>query len=88
MSRSRKHTPSCNVVKPDGAFKRFFNKRLRKMPLDAIPSGGAYKRLNESWMIHDWREVGPSFVNYCKLYERDPTDPEVRYGYERIWLLK
>ncbi len=88
MSRSRRHHPVCNVVKPDGKFKKFFNRRVRRTPIDAIPSGNSYRKLGESWMIHDCREYGLSYIEYCRRYGHDASDPEVRYEYERMWVNK
>lgn len=91
MSRSYKHTPSCNVVKPDGSFKRFFNRRLRRSHMLDLPQGNAYRKLNETWKIHDWRQVGVSFGDYCRSRHafgfHEPPDVQ-RDDYERYYLRK
>jgi len=67
MTRSRKKTPCCHIVKRDGWYKGLFNRKLRRQPIDwaegvsAIPDGNAYRRANESWLIDDWKDVGTTF---------------------------
>jgi len=55
MTRSRKKTPCCHIVKRDGWWKKAFNKRIRRM--QDVPDGNAYRRANESWLIDDWKCV-------------------------------
>ena len=67
MSRSRKKTPCCHIVKREPEYKAIFNRQLRRQPIDwgegvsSIPDGGAYRRANESWLIDDWKAVGTTF---------------------------
>lgn len=77
MSRSYKHTPSCNCIKPDSSMKRIFNRKLRRTGQLDIPSGNAYRKMNESWEIHDWRVVGYSYARFRDhCIEHDPEFDE------------
>lgn len=58
MSRSRKKYPVYKEKSRPGVrkfFKRKFNKRLRQKGWMDIDSGMAYKKLNESYDICDFR---------------------------------
>lgn len=89
MSRSRKKTPCCNVVKPDGSWKRYFNRKVRHSGGLDVPSGNYYRRMNESYRIHDCRDVGRTFLDYSTI--RTPgMVPELhtRDFYERCYIRK
>ena len=85
MARSRKLTPCCHIAGHDSWWKRIFNKRLRRNPIDhregmsAIQDGMAYKRANESWDISDCKAVGTSFED-SHFDDRD--------GYEKWYIRK
>jgi len=85
MSRSRKKTPCCHIVKRDGFYKGIFNRKLRRQPIDwdegvsSVPDGMAYRKANESWLIDDWKAVGTTF-------EESHTDDRNRY--ERWYIRK
>ena len=70
MTRSYKHTPCCHCAGHDGSWKRIFNRKLRREPIDyiegvsSLPDGMAYKRANESWDISDLKEVGTTPDEY------------------------
>lgn len=55
MSRSfKKHC--WEKCAGDPSFKKIFNRKLRRTTkLDEIPNGKAYKKMNESWEIWDYR---------------------------------
>ena len=72
MSRSYKKTPSCHVVKRDGWYKKHYNRKLRRTHLLDIPSGNAYRKMNESWNIDDFHEVGLSYERF--------RDSQIRMG--------
>lgn len=55
MSRSFKKHPGWTDNSDAKTDKRLANKRVRKH-LD-IPSGNAYKKLYETWDIHDWKYI-------------------------------
>ena len=78
MSRSYKHTPSCHHVKKDTWWKKHFNHVIRHV--DDIPSGNAYRRINEPWLIADWHEVS---TTYREVEEWLTVDE-----YERLYLRK
>lgn len=88
MTRSRKKTPCCHVVKPDPWYKPIFNRKLRRNPIDfdegvsTIPDGMAYRRANESWLIYDWKDVGTTFEQFHDDGEDD------RNWYERCYIRK
>lgn len=85
MSRSRKKTPCCHIVKKDTWFKRHFNRKLRRAPIDfgegvsSLPDGNAYRKANESWLIDDWRSV---HVSFGEFWSDDRND------YERWYIRK
>ena len=70
MTRSRKKTPCCHIVKKEPEYKAIFNRKLRRNPIDwdegvsTVPDGGAYRKANESWLIDDWKSVGTTFEEY------------------------
>ena len=70
MSRSRKKTPCCHIVKKEPWYKGHFNRKLRRRPIDwdegvsSIPDGMAYRKANESWIIDDFKSVGVTFAEY------------------------
>lgn len=88
MSRSRKKTPCCHCAGHDGSWKRIYNRKLRRNPVDmregvsAIPDGMAYRRANESWEISDMKEVGTTFEEVCEIADGD------RNWYERWYIRK
>lgn len=56
MSRSYKKTPKLAVAE-DKAYKKIFNRRIRRNHLaDNLSDGGAYKKLNDPWDICDYKE--------------------------------
>ena len=67
MTRSRKKTPCCHIVKKDGWYKSHFNRLLRRHPINyddgvsSIPDGKAYRKAHETWLIDDWKCVGITF---------------------------
>ena len=66
MSRSRKHTPIFKL-KNDKDFKRWSNKMIRHKD---IPSGGAFRKVMNSWDICDYKEVLYSInPQYAYLYD-------------------
>lgn len=64
MSRSCKKTPSCHVVKRDGWYKKHYNRKLRRAHKLDIPSGNAYRKMNEPWNIDDFHEIGLSYERF------------------------
>ena len=54
MSRSYKKLPVCKDGGPkwNKFAKRVANKKVRNTPV--IPNGRAYKKVYETWNIHDW----------------------------------
>lgn len=87
MSRSYKKHPVCNFVKPDGSWKKIYNRKVRRI-LD-VPSGNWYRKLGESWNIHDWRAYGPSFESFCDSYARwHDGDRPARDLYDRCYRRK
>lgn len=88
MSRSRKKTPCCHCAGHDGSWKRIFNRKLRRNPIDmregvsTLPDGMAYRRANESWEISDLKEVGTTFDDVREIADGD------RNWYERCYVRK
>ena len=91
MSRSYKKNEICN----DGSAgttkrsKRFANKTVRKS--EDVPSGGAYKKVSETWDIHDysirwtWEEAVKDWEEGRNSYlkEKYPTLEEYRQYWEK-----
>ena len=91
MSRSRKKTPCCNGVKPDGSWKAIYNRKVRRNRDPYFPNGNCYRKMNESYNIHEWRVVGTTFLQYqtpTNIYGHDRTLDEKRLDYERYFLRK
>ena len=69
MSRSYKRTPRSGQQK-DKFFKRYYNKRLRKLPFECDLSGYAFKKYNNAYDICDYETVGISFEEYWRHLKR------------------
>ena len=63
MSRSFKHTPRSGDTK-DKFFKRYANRKVRRLPIDERPKGNAYKKVFCQYDICDYETVGTSFEQY------------------------
>lgn len=65
MGKSYKKNPFAGVTKTDGRWKKVFNRRLRRVPIDfyegvsALQDGCAFKRANETWEISDGKMRAP-----------------------------
>ena len=79
MSRSYKYTPRAGDKK-DKFFKKYSNRRLRKLPLEETYSHKTYKKANQSWNICDYESVGITFEEFWK--ERVGFWYRWRYQYE------
>jgi len=87
MSRSRKKTPCCHIVKKDTWWKGWFNRRIRRVPPDEeIPDGGYYRKMNCSYLIDDLPDVGRSLEDFWS--SRDCAEEERRDNYERFYIRK
>lgn len=69
MSRSYKRTPRSGEQK-DKFFKRYYNKKLRKLPFECALDNGTYKKYNCQWNICDYETVGISFERYWYYLKR------------------
>ena len=77
MSRSYKRTPR-NGEQKDKFFKRYYNKKLRKLPFECALDNGTYKKYNCQWDICDYETVGISFEYYWYHLKRRFHDrPEI-----------
>ena len=63
ISRSYKGTPRCGDTK-DKFFKRYANRKVRRLPIDERPKGNAYKKVFCQYDICDYETVGTSFEQY------------------------
>ena len=63
MSRSYKHTPRAGDTK-DKFFKKYANRKVRRLPIDERPKGNAYKKVFCQYDICDYETVGTSFEQY------------------------
>lgn len=85
MSRSFKKHPGFQIC-GDKSFKKIFNRRIRRAKkLDDIPNGGAYKKLNDSYEIADYKEIGPKWEEF---YEENKllNTPEEKGELYNMWL--
>lgn len=58
MSRSYKKVGHCKCERSCKKGKQFANRRLRRKGVNfEIPNGKAYKKLNESWDICDYKSI-------------------------------
>ena len=58
MSRSYKKVGHCKCERSCKKGKQSANKRLRRKDINfEIPNGKAYKKLNESWDICDYKSI-------------------------------
>ena len=70
MSRSYKHTPRSGKQK-DKYFKRYSNRKVRRLPIDEHPSKGkTYKKVLHDYSICDYETVGISFEEYWRHLKR------------------
>ena len=92
MARSRKKTPCCHCAGHDGSWKRIYNRKLRRNPIDydegvsSVQDGNAYKRVNESWEISDLKETHLAFEEY--LPGCFDSEEERRDNYEKFFIRK
>ena len=91
MTRSRKHTPCCHVAGHDGSWKRIYNRKVRRNPIDfyegvsTVQDGMAYRRMNESWEISDLKCVHVTVEDY---YDDDVDEADARNWYEHDYIRK
>lgn len=57
MSRSYKKTAWLSWTKKDSDYKRIYNKRIRRIPIDSLVNYGGYKKYNCPWNIQDLLEL-------------------------------
>lgn len=66
MSRSYKKHPVCVYNLDDSKeVKRFFNRKIRYKGLENYRAKGIYKKMNRSWMIHEFKDRC-SYDNFLK----------------------
>ena len=89
MSRSYKKHPYCTDSSPKTTKekKKFANKKVRNY--DDLPDGAAYKKISESWDIHDysdrwtWEEAKRAWEDKDSYYSKHyPTLKD----FYRYWL--
>lgn len=89
MARSRKKTPCCHCAGHDGSWKRIYNRRVRRNPIDfregvsSVQDGSAYRRMNESWEISDLKVTHLTYGEYVGGSEEDSRD-----DYDRSFIRK
>ena len=88
MSRSRKKHP---IIKDHGLGrnqKRTANKRVRKMKDNLTNKGNSYRKVSESWDIHDMC-VYSSKKDFLENWEKQyNTLQEAEIAYERYYCRK
>ena len=77
MSHSRKRSPVYKD-RPYKHAKRLANKRIRKC--HNVASYNAYKRIFNSYEIHDYRSYAGNFLLYCRKRRRWNL-----YDKEELW---
>ena len=79
MSRSFKHTPRSGDTK-DKFFKRYANRKVRRLPIDEHPKGNTYKKVFCHYDICDYETVGISFEQYWESLVKRWYNWEWRYS--------
>ena len=98
MSRSYKHTPRSGDQK-DRYFKRYANRRVRRLPIDEHPlKGNDYKKVFCQYEICDYETVGTSFEQYWEslvkrwyewMWRSEPfPDRDEAYDEYRRWFIR
>lgn len=98
LSRSRKHTPRSGDKKSK-FFKRYANRKIRKLPLEEFYSHKTYKKVFCSYDICDYESVGTTFEEYWKQkikwwhiwrykYEPYPSKAQAYKEYYKYFLKK
>ncbi len=78
MSRSYRHNYVFKTA-GDKSMKKLFNRRLRRSQrCRNIPSGGAYKRYNNSWEIADYVYRYNNYRDYRTQHEEFESEEESR----------
>lgn len=84
MSRSYKKYPSAG--NNDKFYKKYFNKKTRKIPLDENLNGGRYKKFQLKWYIMEGK--GFRCVSWKDFKEgKELPEEELKVLYHR-WFLK
>lgn len=95
MSRSHKKKPFCTdgSVKTTKHKKKIANRKVRNT--SNIPNGGSYKKVSESWNIHDYitRRTWEQFKNDWETgelssYYNNKTIDQIRQYWERYYKRK
>ena len=79
MSRSFKHTPRSGDTK-DKFFKRYANRKVRRLPIDEHLKGNTYKKVFCQYDICDYETVGISFEQYWESLVKRWYNWEWRYS--------
>lgn len=69
MSRSRKKHPWASCI-GDKSNKKLFNRKFRHTANLDFPSGGAYKKTNDSYEICEFKVYGEDWKDDPELYRR------------------
>lgn len=90
MSRSYRKNP---IIKdPDSrGSKRIFNRRLRRSQIenDLLPQNSNYRKMNESWDIHDFSfYVDKDSTVDIRTYLYDESEKEAESYWKRKYLSK
>lgn len=92
MSRSYKKNPYFTDGSPGTTKekKKFANKKVRNYDLEGLPQHGGYKKVSESWDIHDytgrwtWQEAKAEWEREENKYLKK-SYPTLK-AYYRYWL--
>ena len=88
MGKSYKKHGCCPTVSKDGEWKRIFNRRLRRVPIDfaegvsTLADGGAFKKANETWEISDGKCRVHGFADYDEELYGSP------FAYRKVFYCK
>lgn len=99
---SRRHYPlvvrylaparqSYQKVRRHRGMKRLFNKRVRRMGIDDVPSFGAYRKANKTLDDDGWRAVRHTLSDYEAMLRRFGVrmdGDELACAYRRAFLAK
>lgn len=79
------------MVGRDGHAKKRFSRIVRKTGPEDVPNGNAYRKMNETWDISDWHQVGLSYEAFKKWQielGRYANEKQCRNEYAKWYLRK
>lgn len=91
MSRSYKKNPVCVYNLGDSkGVKRIFNRKLRCNGLENYRAKGIHKKMNRSWMIHEFKDYCSynNYLNYLCDDKKIKSEEKYRNAQRNEWMKK